>query len=234
MSIEDKKAELAQLRERIRELEDEVLHDEAGEQWQATGFYGSYYATTGFMLGIFGAVASLIANVIAAPIAGKHPLELIRVYLTFPLGAKALQLTSGAEDVYVIGDGVVIAIGCCLYIATGMVLGVVFQLVLTRLVPNAGLVARLVVATILAVIVWLVNFYGVLVWLQPMLFDGDWITDTTILPWWVALATHLVFGWTMATVYPWGKYHPYVRPTRRFRSTFRSFVKNLFRHNLLY
>ncbi len=213
VNTDSKKSELQELQQRVRELEAEVREDEAGGSWKATGFYGSYYATAGFMLGIFGAIVSLVSNVIAAPIAGKHPLELIRVYLTFPLGERALELTTGAQDVYVIGDGVVIAFGCCLYLATGMVLGVPFHWMLSRFVPNAALGKRLLVATVLATLIWLINFYGILSWLQPKLFGGNWITDPAVLPWWVAWATHLVFGWTMAVVYPWGEYRPYVRPT---------------------
>ena len=61
----------------------------------------------------------------------------------------------------------------------------------------------------IATALWLVNFYGLISWLQPLLFGGSWIVDNRELPWWVALATHLVFGWTMAAIYPWGIYHPY-------------------------
>jgi hypothetical protein len=32
-------------------------------------------------------------------------------------------------------------------------------------------------------------------------------------PWWVAAATHLVFAWTIAVVYPLGSYQPYNRVT---------------------
>ena len=64
----------------------------SGPGWRATGYYSAYYATAGFLLGSFGAMASLLFNVVGAPLAGKSPLELIRVYLTFPLGEKALQL----------------------------------------------------------------------------------------------------------------------------------------------
>ena len=60
--------------------------------WQASGYYTAYYATAGFLLGIFGAMASLLFNVIGAPIAGKTPLELIRVYLTFPLGETSSRI----------------------------------------------------------------------------------------------------------------------------------------------
>jgi hypothetical protein len=50
-----------------------------------------------------------------------------------------------------------------------------------------------------------VMFYGILSWLQPMLFDGRWIVDNTRLPWWVAAATHVVFGWTIALLYPFAR-----------------------------
>ena len=51
--------------------------------------------------------ASLLLNVICAPIADRNALEIIRVYLTFPLGDKALGLTSGEGSQYVIGDGTI-------------------------------------------------------------------------------------------------------------------------------
>ena len=98
-----------------------------------------------------------------------------------------------------------------LYIATGMLLGIIFHVILTRFASRAGLLGRLAWASGIAIAVWLVNFYCLLSWVQPLLFGGNWITSTdpVYLPWWVALATHLVFGWTMALIYPWGLYHPY-------------------------
>jgi hypothetical protein len=85
----------------------------------------------------------------------------------------------------------------------------VFHVILTRYASHAGLLGRLALASVVAVAVWLVNFYGLISWLQPLLFGGSWIVDNAQLPWWVALATHLVFGWTMAVIYPWGLFHPY-------------------------
>ena len=94
-------------------------------------------------------------------------------------------------------------------LATGMLLGIVFHVMLTRFASRSGLSGRLAWASAIAVAVWLVNFYLLISWLQPLLFGGTWIIDNKELPWWVALATHLVFGWTMALLYPWGLYHPY-------------------------
>ncbi|MEZ6060808.1 MAG: hypothetical protein R3C19_10625 [Planctomycetaceae bacterium] len=211
--IQEKQQQLDSLRRQVASLESEVASSRLSDQWNYDKFYSTYYATVGFVYGGIAAMASLLLNVIAAPIAGKHPLEIIRVYLTFPLGERALGLTSGEKSQYVINDGVILALGCCLYIGTGMVLGIVFHWVICRLALNKPLVTRLAVGTVLAVVVWIVNFYLILAWLQPLLFRGSWITDNSILPWWVALGTHLVFGWTMALMAPLGAFVPYTRPT---------------------
>ena len=67
------------------------------------GYYTAYYVVTGAMLGMFGAATSLLFNVIGSylwsEVTGKeqHPLRLIQVYLTFPLGATALDINSGVD-----------------------------------------------------------------------------------------------------------------------------------------
>jgi len=207
-----KHQELDELRKRVQQLESEIAAEETPANWPPRGFYWEYYATTGFLLGIFGAMSSLLANVIGAPIAHKSPLELIRVYLTFPLGERALELMAKHADVYAIGDGVMLAIGCCLYLATGMLLGVPFFVVLVRLTEGRSTGFRLVVATVLSLLLWLISFYGVLAWLQPVLIGGNWITDPNVLPAWVAAMTHLIFGWTLALLYPLGRFQAYELP----------------------
>ena len=199
-----KKARLAALQAETARLEAEVDAEEFGAavgSWAKQGYYLTYYATAGSFLGMVAALVSLMFNIIGASVAGKDPLQLIRVYLTFGLGARALD---PAFD-----NGLALAMGCVLYIATGMLLGIVFHVILTRYASTAGLGGRIAWATAIAVAIWLVNFYCLIAWLQPLLFGGTWIIDNQELPWWVALATHLVFGWTMALVYPWGLFHPY-------------------------
>ena len=130
-------------------------------------------------------MASLLFNVIGAPIAGKTPLELIRVYLTFPLGERALQLTGSGQAGYAVGDGVILAFGCCLYLATGMLLGIPVYLALTRFAAKGGLITRLAVASVVSLAIWGFNFYAVLSWLQPLLIGGDpgnWITNPKLSP----------------------------------------------------
>jgi hypothetical protein len=201
-AYEAKRQELERLRAEAQELERELASDEPHSgDWSRSGYYLTYYATTGFFLGMIAAMTSLLFNVIGAPLAGKEPLAIIKVYLTFGLGEKALDPH--------FDSGLALAVGCCLYLATGMLLGVLFQVVLTRYARHQGLLGRLLWASGLALLVWIVNFYLLLSWIQPLLFGGAWIIDQQHLPWWVAAATHLVFGWTMAIVYPWGLYQPY-------------------------
>ena len=208
--------ELETLRSRAEAIQTRIAAIEGvrptGLHWAPTGFYTAYHANTGFMLGGIAALSSLLLNVVAAPLAGKSPLELIRVYLTFPLGERALALATGSKDIYAIPDGMILSMGCCLYITTGMLLGVPFHVVLMRFTDGMSLGVRLGFATVLALLLWFVNFYLILNWLQPVLFGGRWITDSSVLPPWVAAVTHVIFGWTMALLAPLGRFVPYQQP----------------------
>ena len=210
--FEAKQSELAELRRKSTELEAEMLEAAAVDPFRLTGFYTMYYATTGFMLGLVAAAMSLVVNVIGAPIVGKSPLEIIRVYLTFPLGERALAVT-GESNVYAVSNGVVLACGVCLYMATGMLLGVPIHVVLARFTAKSSMAVRMVFASAVGVFLWAIMFYGVLSWLQPMVCGGSWITDGELLPTWVAAGTHIVFGMSMAALYPLGQFSPYLRPT---------------------
>lgn len=196
--------ELAELRARVAQLETEASAAEPLNTEWTRHYYLTYYATAGFFLGMIAALASLLFNVVGSSLVGLHPLQLIRVYLTFGLGERALLLELDKGD-----GGLALIIGVCLYIATGMLLGVLFQVVLSRYADQASLAKRLGIATILALVLWVVNFYFLLSWIQPLLFGGHWMVDPNFLPPWVAALTHLVFGWTMALIYPWGMYEPY-------------------------
>lgn len=202
MSLHAKQEELDDLQQRVRALEVEIAQEQLALRREALRNYPVYHATVGSLLGIFGAALSLLFNVIGALAAGKNPLELIRIYLTFPLGENALRLTDQAQNVYAVSDGMVVAFGCCLYLLTGMVLGIPIALALTWFAPKGALVKRLIVGGAAGLAIWAINFYGILAWLQPALFGGHWITDNARLPWWVAATTHVVFGWTIAVLFP--------------------------------
>jgi len=197
MDRTEKLRQLDQLRASVRQLEAELAQDAATDLWPPTGYYTAYHVLAGCVLGMTGAMTSLLLNVIGSLLVGQHPLQLIRVYLTFPMGESALRLESGLA----------LAIGCCLYLMTGMVLGVPFHLVLSRWFRDSSTVTRILVASLLALALWGVNFYGLLSWLEPLLFGGRWIVQ--LIPWWVAALTHLVFGWTVLLLQPWSNFLPY-------------------------
>ncbi len=166
--------------------------------WPEVGFEARPHLKAGIVLGGFAGCTSLLTNIIGSvfwPAIGgeeQYPLRLIQVYLTFPLGEAALQLNSGA----------LLALGCVLYLCTGMLYGMLFELLISYLLPHARLGARLIFCSILALGVWAINFYALLAWMQPLFLGGRWIIE--LIPWWVAALTHLVFGWTMALVFPLG------------------------------
>src|SRR5262249_8766840 len=152
-----RRAELERLRAQVFRLESELAAGAARPHWPPRAYYTTYHILAGMVLGLAGAITSLLFNIIGAAMVGRHPLDLIRVYLTFPLGEKALELESGFA----------IAAGCCLYLGTGMIGGIPFHLILSRYFGHASTGKRFIVTTVLSIGVWLVNYYGVLIWLQP-------------------------------------------------------------------
>lgn len=182
---EEKIREIEELRQRLEVLESEVSTLGDDKTWSPPSYYAVYHLMGGMVLGVLGAGASLLFNIIGATMVGLHPLELIRVYLTFPLGEKALQSE----------DGFALAAGCCLYLGTGMILGVPVHMILERFARDSKLYARVLVATVLGLAVWALNFYGILLYAQPWLIGGSWIVDEIPVP--VAAATHVLFAWTV-------------------------------------
>jgi hypothetical protein len=196
--------ELDRLRHEVERLEQELAPEGAVEEdglgdnvWPPRHYYTAFHFLAGLHLGMIGAAMSLLFNIIGSLLVGQHPLQLIRIYLTFPLGPAAATTE----------NGLTLAIGCCLYLGTGMFLGVPFQMVLSRWFDRAGFGRRFLVVTAMSLALWVINFYVLLSWLQPLLFGGAWIVEQ--IPWWVAALTHLVFGWTMLLVEPLGQFVPY-------------------------
>ncbi len=197
MSRKAKLSELEKLRSKVAELETELIPDASSHpDWPPKSYYATYHVLAGMVLGLIGAASSLLFNIVGAAMLGKHPLELIRVYLTFPMGEEALVRDSGF----------VLAAGCCLYLGTGMFGGIPFHLILSKYFASSRTIVRFSVATVLGVGVWLVNYYCILYWLQPKLIGGNWIVEQ--IPPIVAVLTHLVFAWTLLLVDQWGRFVP--------------------------
>ncbi|MEX2213501.1 MAG: hypothetical protein WD768_05205 [Phycisphaeraceae bacterium] len=184
----------------IRRLEAARAAQSAREpdaQWPPRGFYWLFHIVVGLVLGIIGAAVSLTVNVIGALAVGRHPLDLVRVYLTFPMGAAALNEERGK----------VLFFGCLLYLVTGGLYGVLFHLTMRWYTMDMDRRTRFLIASAIGLGLWIVNFYLILSWLQPALLGGSWIL--TEIPFWVAAVTHLLFAWTMLLVESWGRFEPY-------------------------
>jgi hypothetical protein len=190
--------------EAIRRLETTPADDEAAPAaWPPDRFYLIWHVLIGMVLGGIGALVSLAANVVGAPLFGERPLQLIRVYLTFPMGARALEAD----------QGLVLFVGCTLYLVTGALYGVAFHLPMTLYFAGASAARRFVVGSLAGLALWIVNFYFVLSWLQPLLLGGNWIVR--LVPFWVAALTHLAFAWTMLVGELWGRFEPHRSALRR-------------------
>ena len=176
----------------IRKLETRPVEGRSAQTWPPDHYYFLWHIVVGMMLGATGAMVSLLANAVGAPIFGQRALELIRVYLTFPMGEQAL----GAEA------GFVLFVGCSLYLITGAIYGVAFHLVFSLFLAGAARGRQFLFATVVGVGLWVVNFYLLLSWLQPALLGDNWIVR--LVPWWVGLLTHLAFVWTMVVGEAWG------------------------------
>jgi hypothetical protein len=189
--IEELEAELASL---MHDVEEETIIKRSDESWPPKTFYWWYHITTGSILGSVGAIVSLFFNVIGSVLFDKHPFELIKIFMTFPMGGSAL-----ASD-----SDVTLIIGIILYIVTGAFYGVIFEVLMYRFFSKSTRSARVAVAIALGLGIWIVNFYGILSWLQPMLFGGNWIL--TMIPFWVAALTHIVFALAMVFIGEWGHF----------------------------
>ncbi|HEY6172771.1 MAG TPA: hypothetical protein VIX80_10980 [Candidatus Kapabacteria bacterium] len=178
----------------LRSIEEERTQTGDVDNWPPKSFYWWYHITSGAILGGFGSITSLLFNIIGSVIVGKHPLELIRVFMTFPMGEAALK--SDADTILIIG--------VILYIVTGSMLGVLFELIMAKYFKDSSLMQKALVAIGISVAIWVVNFFAIISWMQPMLFGGSWILE--MIPWWVAALTHIVFGLTMLLIGEWGHF----------------------------
>lgn len=117
------------------------------------------------------------------------------------MGERALQTEAGF----------VLFVGCVLYLVTGALYGIVVHLTLTIYFADAPASKRFQVGTAIGLGLWIINFYLILSWLQPMLLGGDWIVR--LVPFWVGALTHLAFAWTVVVAegWGWGRFAPHQR-----------------------
>ena len=201
MDYKAKQDELRSLRARVATLEVELAReDQTRSKHARRDPQTTQDIAYGLVLGLIGGAVSLLANVMGSIAAGQHPLELIRVYLTFPAGAAALDTTNAWA----------LIAGCCLYLGGGMCGGVPFYLILRNRFGRSGPLRQFLGVTGMALCVWLVSYYGVLCWLQPALLGDAWIVEHV--PGYVAILTHLAYGWTFWAADPHRRSIPLTTP----------------------
>lgn len=175
--------DLSRLYEEMARLEDEYSIGDS--PWLPERLLFLYNILAGLAAGCVGATGSLLFNIFGSLLTGHHPLEIIRIYLTFPLGLPALHLETGP----------ILAAGTCVYLLAGSLFGIAFHAVLSGVFAQAPGIWRILAASAMGLTLWVVNFYVVLGWLHLLLTGNSHITS--LWPAWLAAMTHLVYAWTL-------------------------------------
>lgn len=165
-------------------------------RWPPPGFYLTFYVVAGMILGILGSLTSFAMHVLGSVLIAQDPLRILRVYGTVFLGPKALT----TDD---LNFFMLVAV---VHFSVGAAAGAVFHVLVNRLVPDRWPL-QLVLGAAYGLLMWIVNFYVVIAWLQPRLWGQAYVLQ--LMPIWVAALTHLVYGLTLAVLQPLGRFVPY-------------------------
>lgn len=193
--------EIEEHRLAIIRLEEELVTLPApAAPWPPPGFYATFYLIAGLMLGTMGALNSFLFNVVGSFVVNQDPMQILRVLGTFFIGKEALTTD----------DMTFLMLVMLTHLSVGAAAGALFHLVLNLFWPNLPVFRLLLVSAGFGVALWLVSFYGVISWLQPLLVGEAFILH--MIPFWVALLTHIVYGLTLGLLQPMGKFVPYAPP----------------------
>jgi hypothetical protein len=172
------------------------LGDSVGVTWPPAGFYLTFYVVSGAIIGILGSLTSFIFHVLGSLIVRQDPLLFLRVYGTVFLGAKALT----TDD---LNFFMLVAV---VHFSVGASAGAVFHVLVNWLVPERPIL-HVALGAVYGLLMWVVNFYVVLSWLQPMLVGQAFVLE--LMPAWVSALTHLIYGLTLGLLVPLGRFVPY-------------------------
>jgi hypothetical protein len=197
MNAESRQEVLRHIEEHRRAIS--LLEARLGEptvRWPPPGFYLTFYVVAGMILGILGSLVSFAMHVLGSVLIAQDPLRILRVYGTVFLGPKALT----TDD---LNFFMLVAV---VHFSVGAAAGAVFHVLVNRLVPDRWPL-QLVLGAAYGLLMWIVNFYVVIAWLQPRLWGQAYVLQ--LMPVWVAALTHLVYGLTLAVLQPLGRFVPY-------------------------
>ena len=191
--------EIEQHRDAILQLESQ-LNDGAtvvaAAPWPPEGFYLTFYVVAGSILGILGSLTSFLGNVFGSLMIGQDPYYILRVYGTVFLGQEALQTQN-------LNFFMLVAI---VHFSVGAMAGAVFHVLVNYFGPYRP-AQQIAAGVVYGLIMWIVNFYFVLWWLEPALVGQAYVLE--LMPAWVAALTHIVFGLTLGALQPLGRFEPF-------------------------
>jgi hypothetical protein len=164
--------------------------------WPPEGFYLTYYVVAGAILGILGSLTSFLFNVFGSLVIDQDPYHFLRVYGTVFLGEEALKTAD-------LNFFMLVAV---VHFSVGAAAGAVFHVWINRFGPQ-GTMQQILAGGVYGLLMWIVNFYLVLLWLEPALVGQAYVLQ--LMPAWVAALTHIVFGLTLGILQPLGRFVPY-------------------------
>ncbi len=195
--IAEQRAMLARLEKELRE---EIEAGESGapsaREWPPKGFYLTYYVVAGLMLGVLGSLASFLVNVLGSLLVEQDPLLFLRVYGTVFLGPDALTTSD-------LNFFMLVAV---VHFSVGAIGGAVYHVVVNAFWPERTDV-QIAAGAVYGLLMWVVNFYVVILWLQSSVFGHVYVLE--LMPVWVAILTHVVYGLTLGVLQPLGRFVPY-------------------------
>ena len=191
--------EIENHRQAITELQEKLRQVEASNQpvWPPQEFYFVYYVVAGLMIGVIGALASFFFNVIGSMMMSQDPMMLIRVFGTFFIGEKALTTL----------DLNFLMLVLMAHFSVGATGGAMYHVVMNKYFLNRSYEWKLLMGGGWGLIIWIVSFYLIISWAQPMRVGEAYILS--MIPIWVAALTHLVYGLTLGVLEPMGRFVPY-------------------------
>jgi hypothetical protein len=193
--------EIEEHRQVISRLEEELMQlPTPAAPWPPPGFYATFYLVAGLMLGTMGALNSFLFNVVGSFVVNQDPMRILRVLGTFFIGKEALTTD----------DMTFLMLVMLTHLSIGAIAGALFHLGLNLFWPNLPASRLLLVSAGFGIALWLVSFYGVISWLQPLLVGQAFVLQ--MMPFWVALLTHIVYGLTLGLLQPMGRFVPYSPP----------------------
>ena len=194
--IEEQHAALRVLESRLLEVTALGGDDEPVAPWPPKGFYLTFYVVAGLLLGILGSLVSFLMNVGGSLLMRQDPLLFLRVYGTVFLGPAALTTD----------DLTFFMLVAVVHFSVGAIAGAVFHVLVNLFMPDRAAL-QLALGALYGLLMWVVNFYVVIAWLQPRLFGEAYVLQ--LMPAWVAALTHVAYGLTLGGLQPLGRFVPY-------------------------